>query len=85
MRQELLRGINDGMDSFWHRSSYLLSIVLLSILYFAGVGLISATVKITRSLKWNTAIRTLDKNGESYWVRFTTTPLEKSSEHYGRR
>ncbi|MBI4250261.1 hypothetical protein HY622_01595 [Candidatus Uhrbacteria bacterium] len=85
MRQELFRGINDGVDLLWRSSSYLISVVLLSIIYFAGVGIISAIVKITRSLKWNTGIRTLDKNGESYWVRFTTAPLEKSSKRYERR
>ncbi|MBT7903325.1 hypothetical protein HN587_05665 [Candidatus Woesearchaeota archaeon] len=64
-RNKLLKGIKNGMNLFGQTISIIVNTVLLTIVYFIGVGITSIIAKLFKKKFLQTKI---SKKRESYWT-----------------
>ena len=73
MKNEFLSGFKEGFQSFGHGIAKIVNVVVLTIVYFLGIGVISVIAKIARkkflSLK-------PEQGKETYWEEY-----EKSEDY----
>lgn len=78
MDKELIHGIKEGAELFGEAIAALVNTVLLTIVYFVGIGLTSIIAKIFKK-----SFLDLDKKSYSYWKNLNLR--KKPLEEYYRR